>query len=112
IPYYDDNRSGEMISRMTNDTAIIRGLITDHLTSFFTGIISIVGSVIILLILDWKMRLIILIAATLTLSIQFLLVCPMPKISMSLQYETVKFTALISYVLSEIRLVKSSNAET
>src|SRR5699024_9854572 len=32
IPYYDANRSGEMISRMTNDTAIVKDLITDHLT--------------------------------------------------------------------------------
>ena len=112
IPYYDDNRSGEMISRMTNDTAIIRGLITDHLTSFFTGIISIVGSVIILLILDWKMTLIMLIAAPLTLSILFPLGGQMHKISKGLQDETAKFTALISQVLSEIRLVKSSNAET
>src|SRR5699024_11068646 len=34
------------------------------------------------------------------------------KISKGLQDETARFTALISQVLSEIRLVKSSNAET
>jgi len=112
VPFYDKNRSGEMISRMTNDTAIIRGLITDHLTSFFTGIISIIGSVIILLILDWQMTLIMLIAAPLTLAILFPLGGQMHKVSKGLQDETAKFTALISQVLSEIRLVKSSNAET
>src|SRR5699024_2246730 len=36
IPFYDRNRTGEMISRMTNDTAIVKNLITDHLTSLFT----------------------------------------------------------------------------
>src|SRR5690625_973152 len=112
VPFYDKNRSGEMSSRMTNDTAIIRGLITDHLTSFFTGIISIIGSVIILLILDWKMTLIMLISAPLTLAILFPLGGQMHKISKGLQDETANFTALISQVLSEIRLVKSSNAET
>lgn len=112
IPFYDKHRSGEIISRMTNDTAVIRGLITDHLTSFFTGIISIIGSVIILLLLDWKMTLIMLIAAPLTLAILFPLGGKMHKISKGLQDETARFTALISQVLSEIRLVKSSNAET
>lgn len=34
-----------------------KGLITDHLASFFTGIISIIGSVVTLLYLDWQMRL-------------------------------------------------------
>src|SRR5699024_93308 len=112
IPFYDKNQSGEMISRMTNDTAVIRGLITDHLTSFFTGIISIIGSVVILLVLDWKMTIIMLIAAPLTLAILFPLGGQMHKISKGLQDETARFTALISQVLSEIRLVKSSNAET
>ena len=112
IPFYDKNQSGQMISRMTNDTAVIRGLITDHLTSFFTGIISIIGSVVILLLLDWKMTLIMLIAAPLTLAILFPLGGQVHKISKGLQDETARFTALISQVLSEIRLVKSSNAET
>lgn len=111
IPYYDAHRSGEMISRMTNDTAIVKDLITDHLTSFFTGIISMVGAVTILLFIDWKMTLIMLIAAPLTLAILFPLGRRMHKISKGLQDETATFTAHISQVLSEVRLVKASNAE-
>lgn len=111
VPYYDATRTGEMVSRMTNDTAVLKGLITDHLTNFFTGIISIVGSIIILLILDWQMTIIMLIAAPLTLAILFPLGRKMHRISRGLQDETAKFTALIQQVLSEIRLVKASNAE-
>ncbi len=111
IPYYDANRSGEMISRMTNDTAIVKDLITDHLTSFFTGIISMIGAVTILLFIDWQMTLIMLIAAPLTLAILFPLGRQMHKISKGLQDETATFTAHISQVLSEVRLVKASNAE-
>lgn len=111
VPYYDGTRTGEMVSRMTNDTAILKGLITDHLTSFFTGIISIIGSITILLFLDWKMTIIMLVAAPLTLAILFPLGRQMHKVSKGLQDETAKFTALINQVLSEIRLVKASNAE-
>lgn len=111
IPYYDANRSGEMISRMTNDTAIVKDLITDHLTNFFTGIISMVGAATILLFIDWQMTLIMLIAAPLTLAILFPLGRQMHKISKGLQDETATFTAHISQVLSEVRLVKASNAE-
>lgn len=111
VPYYDATRTGEMVSRMTNDTAVLKGLITDHLTNFFTGIISIVGSVVILLLLDWQMTLIMLVAAPLTLAILFPLGRKMHRVSRGLQDETAKFTALIQQVLSEIRLVKASNAE-
>src|SRR5690625_3478231 len=111
IPYYDATRTGEMVSRMTNDTAVLKGLITDHLTNFFTGIISIVGSVVILLLLDWQMTLIMLVAAPLTLAVSSCNPRKMHRVSRGLQDETAKFTALIQQVLSEIRLVKASNAE-
>ncbi|MCY8235268.1 ABC transporter ATP-binding protein [Priestia endophytica] len=112
IPYYDNHRTGEMISRMTNDTGVVKGLITNHLTSFFMGIISIIGSITILLIIDWKMTLIMLIAIPITLLILIPLGRQMLKISRGLQDETAHFTAMITQVLSEIRLVKASNAES
>lgn len=112
IPFYDRNWTGEMISRMTNDTAIVKNLITDHLTSLFTGIISIVGSVIILVILDWQMTVMMLIAVPLMLALLFPLGRQMHRISKGLQDETASFTAVINQVLAEIRLVKASNAES
>lgn len=111
ISYYDQSRTGDMISRMTNDTSIVKNLITDHVTGFFTGIISIIGSVAILLYLDWKMTIIMLTAVPLTLMVLFPLGAQMYKISKGLQDETASFTAKITQVLAEIRLVKSSNAE-
>lgn len=111
ISYFDRTKTGNMISRMTNDTGVIKGLITDHVTNFFTGMISILGSVAILLYLDWKMTLIMLSAAPLSLFILFPLGAKMYKISKGLQDETATFTSIISQVLSEIRLVKASNAE-
>src|SRR5690625_1900084 len=57
------------------------------------------------------MTIIMLIAAPLTLAIVFPLGRKMHRVSRGLQDETAKFTALIQQVLSEIRLVKASNAE-
>src|SRR5699024_3269289 len=112
IPFYDRNRTGEMISRMTNDTAIVKNLITDHLTSWFTGIISIVGSGIILVILAGQLSVMMLTAVPLMLALMFPLGRQMHRISKGLEDETASFTAVINQVLTEIRLVKASNAES
>jgi ATP-binding cassette subfamily B protein AbcA/BmrA len=111
VRFYDEHKTGEMISRMTNDTAILKGLITDHITNFFTGIISIIGSFGILLYLDWQMTLIMLTLIPLSILILLPLGRKMFKVSRGLQDETASFTALLSEVLSHVRLVKSSNAE-
>ncbi|MFJ7647771.1 ABC transporter ATP-binding protein [Lysinibacillus sp. NPDC097279] len=111
IPYYDDNDTGETLSRVTNDTAVVKELITEHLANCLTGVISIIGSVIILLFLDWKMTLVMLIAVPLAMIILMLLGKRMFVISKGMQDETAKFTAILNQVLPETRLVKASNAE-
>ncbi|MFJ7970690.1 ABC transporter ATP-binding protein [Psychrobacillus sp. NPDC096389] len=111
IPYYDDNDTGETLSRVTNDTSVVKELITEHLANCLTGIIAIIGSVTILLFLDWKMTLVMLIAVPIAMVILMLLGKRMYVISKGMQDETAKFTAVLNQVLPETRLVKASNAE-
>lgn len=110
-PYFDQQASGQTVSRVVNDTGIVRNLITDHFPQFITGIISIIGAVIILLLLDWKMTLIMLISVPVTIAVMIPLGRRMAKISRSLQDETAVFTGHVQQTLSEIRLMKSSTAE-
>ncbi|QXE02512.1 ABC transporter ATP-binding protein [Terribacillus sp. DMT04] len=111
VRFHHNNDTGETLSRVTNDTAIVKELITEHLTSFVTGIISIVGSIIILLILDWKMTIVMLLAVPVAIIIIMVLGRQMYRVSKMMQEETAKFTAVLNQVLPEMKLVKASNAE-
>jgi len=111
VGYFDQHPSGETVSRVVSDTGVVRNLITDHFPNFITGIVSIVGAVTILLILDWKMTLIMLLAVPVTVLIMFPLGRRMAKISRTLQDETAVFTGNVQQTISEIRLMKSSTAE-
>lgn len=111
VGYFDQHSSGETVSRVVNDTGIVRNLITDHFPSFITGIISIIGAVIILVVLDWKMTLVMMISVPLTMAVMFPLGRKMAKISRNLQDETAHFTGHVQQTLGEIRLMKSSTAE-
>lgn len=111
VSYFDKQSSGQTVSRLVNDTSIFRELITNHFPQFITGIISIIGAIIILLVMDWKMTLLMLISVPITLAIMMPLGRKMAKISRGLQDETATFTGHITQTLSEIRLMKSSTAE-
>ncbi|WP_342599282.1 ABC transporter ATP-binding protein [Psychrobacillus sp. FSL H8-0483] len=111
VPYYDQNESGETMSRITQDTTTLKSLITDHLVNFVSGIITIIGSVMILFFIDWKMTLIMLISVPLSVAIMIPLGTMMHKVSKSTQKEMASFSGLLGRVLSEIRLVKSYRAE-
>ncbi|KIL35669.1 multidrug ABC transporter permease [Cohnella kolymensis] len=111
VAHYDQEETGGLISRVTNDTGVVKQVISEHIAGFVTGVISIIGSVIIMLTLDWQMTLLLLIAVPLTLFILIPLGRQMHKISRNMQKETANFTSVLTQVLSEVRLVKSSNAE-
>jgi ATP-binding cassette, subfamily B, bacterial AbcA/BmrA len=111
VAHYDKEETGGLISRVTNDTNVVKQVVSEHMSGFVTGIISIIGSVAILLTLDWQMTLLLLIAVPLTLVILLPLGKKMHQVSRSMQNETANFTSVLTQVLSEVRLVKSSNAE-
>ncbi|MBT2639747.1 ABC transporter ATP-binding protein [Bacillus sp. ISL-39] len=111
VRYFDKQSSGETVSRIVNDTSIVKELITSHFPNFATGIISIIGAVVILLVMDWKMTLLMLISVPLTLAIMIPLGRKMAKIARGLQDETAIFTGHITQTLGEIRLMKASTAE-
>ncbi|EQB37223.1 MULTISPECIES: ABC transporter ATP-binding protein [Virgibacillus] len=111
VSYFDKTNSGESVSRVVNDTGIVKDLISQHFPQFISGLISIIGAVAILLIMDWQMTLMMLIAVPITILLMMPLGSKMAKISRSLQDETAVFTGNIQQTLSEIRLMKSSTAE-
>ncbi|WP_277345897.1 ABC transporter ATP-binding protein [Paenibacillus sp. HB172176] len=111
VPYYDNKPTGETISRLTNDTALLKGLITEHITGFFTGILSIIGALSILLYMNWQMTLMMLVVFPVAALIMVPIGSKMYKISKETQAENASFTTIINRVVSEIRLVKASGSE-
>lgn len=111
VSYFDTNASGETVSRVTNDTMVVKELITTHISGFITGIISVIGSLTILFIMNWKLTLLVLVVVPLAALILVPIGRKMFSISRETQDETAHFTGLLNQILPEIRLVKASNAE-
>lgn len=111
MPYFDRNRTGDTMSRITNDTSQIMTLIADYLVSFVSNIVAVVGGVALLFYLDWVMSLIILSLVPLTLLILLPVGRKMYKISKKQQDEMAGLTSVLSQVIGEIRLVKAYGTE-
>ncbi|RWR09665.1 ABC transporter ATP-binding protein [Siminovitchia fortis] len=111
IPYFDKHQSGETMSRVTQDTNTVKMLITNHLVSSVSGIVSIIGALIILIMIDWKMTLIMLCSIPVSMIVLFPLGRKVYSISKQTQDELASFSAHLGRVLSDIRLVKSYNGQ-
>ncbi len=57
LGYFERNRAGVIISRITNDVEALDQLVTDGVTSLFQNTLVLVGSAVILFVLDWRLAL-------------------------------------------------------
>jgi ABC-type multidrug transport system fused ATPase/permease subunit len=57
LGFYERNRAGVLISRLTNDVEALDQLVTDGVTSLVQNSLTLVGSMVILFLLSWKLAL-------------------------------------------------------
>jgi ABC-type multidrug transport system fused ATPase/permease subunit len=57
LGFYERNRAGVIISRLTNDVEALDQLVTDGFTSLVQNSLTLIGTVIILFFLDWRLAL-------------------------------------------------------
>jgi ABC-type multidrug transport system fused ATPase/permease subunit len=63
LDFYEHERTGRVVARMTNDIDAMSDLVTDGLVTFITSVITLVGIAVILVLLGWQLAL-----ATLTVA--------------------------------------------
>ena len=57
LGYFERNRTGAIISRITNDVEALDTLITDGVTSLVQNLMLLVGTAVVLFVLDWRLAL-------------------------------------------------------
>jgi ABC-type multidrug transport system fused ATPase/permease subunit len=57
LGYFERNRAGVIISRLTNDVEALDQLVTDGVTSLVQNTLTLVGTAILLFVLDWELAL-------------------------------------------------------
>ncbi|GEK88781.1 ATP-binding cassette, subfamily B, AbcA/BmrA [Alkalibacterium putridalgicola] len=112
VSFFDRYASGEIVSRLTNDTSIVQNLISSFFPQFINGILTLIGIFFILIVMDWQMTLVMLTAVPLALILTRPLGKRIAKVSREMQDETAQFSGKVQQTIAEIRLMKSSTAET
>jgi len=57
LGFYERNRAGVIISRLTNDVEALDQLVTDGVTSLVQNTLTLIGTAILLFVLDWRLAL-------------------------------------------------------
>lgn len=112
IDYFNKLSSGELTSYLINDSISIKNMITVQIPLFLNSCITLVGSVIILIAMDVQMTLLILLVVPAIALITIPIGKRMSVLSRKNQDQLANLTGFSNQILSEIKLVKSANAES
>lgn len=111
VKYFDNVKTGEISSRLVNDTSQVKELLASTLPNAMTSLLQFVGALVIMLAMDWQMTLLMFVAVPLVILAMLPVMNQSRKIGRVRQDELAKFSSDSTDVLGEVRLVKSSNGE-
>lgn len=105
--FYEERRLGEITSRLTNDVGSIRTALTDSLPQLFTITFSLIGSVTLMVILNWRLSLVIFVTVPLITIATRYFGQKIRRLSKDIQDELAESTAVAEDALGAVRLVKA-----
>ncbi|RNF83321.1 ABC transporter ATP-binding protein [Lysobacter psychrotolerans] len=112
VASFDQESTGERVSRVLNDCQSISELATRQAINLLSGVLVLVGSITVLMFLDTWLTLTVLGCIVLAFGVVLPLVAFLEKLALSTQDRTAKLGGILTHVLSEIRLVKAFTAES
>lgn len=111
VSYFDTVKTGKMTSRLVNDSDQIKNLLAVSFPNSINSVFQLIGALLIMLLMDWKMTLIMFIAIPLVMTVMRPVMRKARIVGRARQDELAEFTGKAEDTLGEIRLVKSSNSE-
>lgn len=105
--YYDQNRTGQLMSRLTSDLFEITELAHHGPEDLFTSVLTVIGAIIIMFTVQWKLALVVCLMFPVCMSVIILRRRKMSKVSKMVKQRTAGINADIESSLSGFRTSKA-----
>ena len=111
LDFYAARRVGEIVSRLSSDVTQMRGLLTTNVATALSQIVSLIGSIIIVVSLNANLTLFIVALMPVLLGVAFVFGRRIQKVSTGVQDQLADSTVVAEESLQGIRIVKSFGRE-
>ncbi|MCC6189889.1 MAG: ATP-binding cassette domain-containing protein [Anaerolineales bacterium] len=111
VRFFSDRRVGELVSRLSSDVTLVRAALTNNVAAVLSQAITFLGSLVLMLVLNWRLTLFILALAPLVALSGVLFGRQLRKLSTTVQDQLADGTALAEEALSGVRVVKAFTRE-
>jgi subfamily B ATP-binding cassette protein MsbA len=107
LRFYSDNRTGEIVSRVTNDVTMLQAAVTETVVSLLQQTLTLIGGVIFLFWLNWRLTSIILLGIPVVTLTMVYLGRKIRRAAVDVQDRLAEASAVVDESVAGIRIVKS-----
>jgi ATP-binding cassette, subfamily B, bacterial len=104
--YHESNHSGDVVSRMTNDVQAMEQTYTEHLKSVVVECLTLVGSLVLMFVLDPRFAVILLLLGVVTVLVNVRFARSLRKVSDDLQGQMGGLTERLTDLVNGIQVIK------
>jgi len=112
LSFFTQRRTGEILSRLTNDLAVIQTLSTELPVNLARQTLTLIGGVAILLYMNWRLTFLVLFLIPIVVGVARWMGKRLKKFSVSVQDHLADTTTLMEEMISGIRTIKSFGRES
>jgi subfamily B ATP-binding cassette protein MsbA len=107
VSFFARRRTGELLSRLMTDVTVIQSIVTETPIDGIKQLVTFVGGITFLLMMNWQLCILILILLPLLVLVAKVFGRRLKSLSTSIQDHTAALSTLVEEVISGIRIVKS-----
>jgi subfamily B ATP-binding cassette protein MsbA len=111
LSFFNERRTGELVSRLTNDVATVRAVVTSDIATALSQVLTFFGALALIIITDWRLTLFMLALIPLVVLIATLFGRRLRALSSSVQDQLANATTVLEESIAGVRVVQSFTRE-
>lgn len=111
LSFFNERRTGELVSRLTNDVSTVRALLTNDISTALAQVLTFVGALILIVMTNWRLTLFMLALVPLVVIVARVFGRRLRKLSGAVQDQLAGATTVLEEAVGGVRVVQSFTRE-
>lgn len=111
LGFFNEHRTGELMSRLTNDVTLVQNAVTGNVISLLQALVTLVGGLVMIVTKDWHLTLLIVLLIPVVSFIAMFFGRRVRKLSNAVQQELGESTTVLEETISNEKTVKAFTRE-
>ncbi len=111
LSFFNERRTGELVSRLTNDVSTVRSLVTSDISTSISQVLTFFGALILIILTDWRLTLFMLALVPFVVIVAIVFGRRLRKLSGAVQDQLAGATTVLEESIGGVRVVQSFTRE-